>query len=124
MRQVVEVSDIALEGQAKAMVSSVSAPTMPPEEELFPGIVVECSLEGIKKGKKRANALFTEGPIEESVRLYSKCLWLVDAGKVSGAPSLLRSSLHSNRAMAYVKLKKWAEAEEDATKSLSANSKT
>ena len=91
------------------------------EQELLPDIAIECSREGIENGKEKANSLFVSGSIEESVRWYSKCISLLDAGKVAEAPGSLRSVLHSNRAIAYVKLKMWVEAEEDATKSLAAN---
>ena len=76
-------------------------------QDLFPDIAIECSKEGIEKGKEIANALFAKGSVEESVRWFSKCIQLVDAGKVTGVPGTMRSVLHSNRAFAYLKLQKW-----------------
>ena len=121
MMQIVQEGNSEFEGESRALVSWGLATAKSPVEELFPDIAVERSREGIEKGKGKAKSLFASGSIEGSVRWYSKCIFLLDAGKATEAPSSLQSVLHSNRAIAYIKLKMWAEAEEDATKPLIAN---
>merc|ERR1712232_817262 len=93
------------------------------EPEMFPEIVVEHSRQGIEKAKSHANTLFSQGSLEESVRWFSKGVWLVESKRVTDVPSDLQSILHSNRAFAYIKLKKWVEAEEDCSAALALNAK-
>eukprot|EP00927_Polykrikos_kofoidii_P000032 TRINITY_DN10015_c0_g1_i12.p1 TRINITY_DN10015_c0_g1~~TRINITY_DN10015_c0_g1_i12.p1 ORF type:complete len:1536 (+),score=338.32 TRINITY_DN10015_c0_g1_i12:699-5306(+) len=89
--------------------------------ELHPDIEIERSRHGIEKGKDKGNSLFAQGSVAEAVRCFSKCLWLVDGGHVADVPRDLVSILHSNRAFAYVKLQRWAEAEDDCTVALDLN---
>jgi tetratricopeptide (TPR) repeat protein len=93
-----------------------------PTKELLPDIKVELSSKGIEKGKDQGNSLFSKGSTDEAVKWFSKCIWLIEMKKVSDVPSDLHSILHSNRAFAYVKLKKWAEAEEDCSAALAVKS--
>merc|ERR1719201_1833351 len=112
--QIVEASDDESdEAEAKPVAKPAS-----PTKELLPDIKVELSSKGIEKGKDQGNSLFAKGSTDEAVKWFSKCIWLIEMKKVSDVPSDLHSVLHSNRAFAHVKLKKWAEAEEDCSAAL------
>jgi len=89
----------------------------------WPDIAIEHSKAGIEKGKNEANSLFSRGAIEEAVRWFSKCLWLVNSKKVADISTEMHSILHSNRSFAYIKLQRWAEAEDDCMKALFLNEK-
>merc|ERR1712151_1221372 len=110
-------------GDEPAPSKPVSPPGKKSNEELYPDIKVEATKQGIEKGKDKANSLFAQGNLEESVRWFSKCIWLSESKKPSDLSTDLQSILHSNRAFAYVKLKKWAEAAEDCSTALTINAK-
>ena len=57
------------------------------------------------------------------MRWLSKCICLLESGKVAAVPDTMWESLHMHRSFAYAKLKRWAEAEEDADVALSTGSK-
>ena len=78
---------------------------------------------GIEKGKDKANSLFAQGSLTESVRWFSKCIWLMESKKPADVPVDLQSILRSNRAFAYVKLGQWADAETDCSAALTLNGK-
>ncbi|KAL7552566.1 hypothetical protein ACHAWF_015806 [Thalassiosira exigua] len=61
----------------------------------------------------RGNNFFAQGKYEDAVRCYTRCL---DKADVQDLPLVL-----SNRAMAHLKLKRWAQAEADATSALQAD---
>eukprot|EP00972_Heterocapsa_arctica_P060839 8973390-Heterocapsa_arctica.AAC.2 len=84
-----------------------------------PDFEVEHSRQGVEKAKNEGNSLLTKGSLEEAVRWFSKGPWLVDSKMVTDVPSNLHLFLHSNRSLAYIKLKKWAEAEADCSAALS-----
>merc|ERR1740130_1981548 len=90
---------------------------------MHPDINIECSKQGIEKGKDKANSLFAQGSLDEAVRWFSKCIWLVESKKVAGVPADLHSILHSNRSFAYIKLQKWVEAENECSAALTLNPK-
>ena len=58
----------------------------------------------------RGNQHFAKGKYLDAVQCYTRCLGDKDA--------LKSPVVYSNRAMSYVKLKKWSQAEEDATSAL------
>jgi tetratricopeptide (TPR) repeat protein len=93
------------------------------KDEAFPEVKVVQSKAGIEQAKDRGNKLFAEGSIEESIKWFSKCIWLLgnDTKLVKDIPPDLHSILHSNRAFAYLKLKRWQEAEDDSSKALTFN---
>merc|ERR1719327_1692113 len=116
--QIVEASDDESdEAEAKPVTKPAS-----PTKELLPDIKVELSSKGIEKGKDQGNSLFSKGSTDEAVKWFSKCIWLIEMKKVKDVAKDLHSVLHSNRAFAYVKLKKWAEAEEDCSAALAVKS--
>merc|ERR1740129_2472207 len=139
--QIVEASDSESESGDKEPTQAVqgsvksAAPSQPSvqtvaatanvdsQADMFPDISIECSRQGVEKGKDQGNALFAKGSTEESVRWFSKCIWLMDSKRVPDVPSDLRSILHSNRAFAYIKLKNWLGAEEDSSASLALNAR-
>merc|ERR1712224_150948 len=55
------------------------------------------------------------------VQWYTKCLWLIESRNVKDVPDDLHSILHSNRAIANVKLQRWADAEADSCAALALN---
>ena len=71
----------------------------------------------------RATVFFCTSQVNESVRWFSKCIWLITAGQVSGVPNDLHSILYSNRASAKITLESWADVEEDCSTALSLNGK-
>jgi len=79
------------------------------------------SKDGIEKAKNEANKLFSQGKVEEAVRWFSKGIWVAET-HVKDAPADMRSILHSNRSFACIKLKRWAEAEEDCSAAMAINS--
>merc|ERR1712060_705880 len=91
--------------------------------DIFPDIKIEVSRQGIENAKAHANNLFSQGSFEESVRWFSKAVWLVESKQIGDVSADLHSILHSNRAFSYIKLKKWQEAEQDCTKALVLNNK-
>merc|ERR1712086_271781 len=76
---------------------------------------------GISEGEDRGNSLFSEGSFSDSEKWFSKCIWLVEQKHVKHAQPLL-AVLYSNRALVYIKMKKWVEAETDCTSALFINS--
>lgn len=120
--QIVEASDDESEGEAeKAAAAPAAAPAPAAKADPFPDIQVECTVQGIEAAKQQANSLFSKGSLEESARWFSKAIFLAESGRVPGLPSDQHSVLHSNRSFAYVKLQKWAEAEEDSCAALDLN---
>ncbi|CAJ1427260.1 unnamed protein product, partial [Effrenium voratum] len=91
------------------------------QQEPYPDIQLEPTMQGAEKAKQRANELFQKGSLEESARWFSKAIWLLESGKVPGATASLRSVLHSNRAFARSKLQQWTGVEEDCTEALALN---
>lgn len=65
----------------------------------------------ILKYQKRGNKFYTEGNFHEAVKCYTKCLVLNPQSDLA----------YSNRAMSFLKLKEWRNAEDDATSSLRIN---
>merc|ERR1719409_2538225 len=77
------------------------AKTSPKAADPYPDISIDCSKSGIEKGKDKANSLFSQGSVSESVRWFSKCIWLVDTKKPKDVPIDLQSILRSNRAFGH-----------------------
>ncbi|CAK0800777.1 unnamed protein product, partial [Prorocentrum cordatum] len=94
-----------------------------PEQEPSPELRVACSVQGIEETKKQGNSLFAKGSFDDSLRWFSKGIWLASSGRVSNVPSELLSILYANRAFAQIKLQKWAEADSDCSNALSINGK-
>ncbi|CAK0805207.1 unnamed protein product [Prorocentrum cordatum] len=86
-----------------------------------PDLAVELTAEGIEKAKQQGNKLFASGSIEESARWFSQCIWAAESKSVLGLPPDFVSVLRSNRAFAYVKLERWADAEDDSSSALKLN---
>lgn len=111
-------------GKPPAAAKEVGVPSSPssaPPDEMFPDIRIELSAAGIQKAKEQGNVLFAQGSMQESVRWFSKAIWLVTTGRVKDVPEDVRSILHSNRSFAYIRLCKWAEAEADGSAALALN---
>jgi len=114
--EIVEASEDEEEEAARAG-------TADEEAEAFPDVQIERSVDGIIRAKDRGNVLFSEGSIEDSVRWFSKAIWLVEGERVAGVPSDLHSILHSNRSFAHLRLRRWAEAEADCSRALELNAR-
>lgn len=90
--------------------------------DILPDLIIEQTQSGVEKAREHANALFSKGSVEEASRWFSKCLWLIESGQVSGSKEWneeQRTALHSNRAFAYIKLGRFEEAESDCSSTLS-----
>merc|ERR1719183_2368953 len=111
--QIVEASDSESDDAETKKVPKAASP-----KELLPDIKVELTSKGIEKGKDQGNSLFAKGATDDAVKWFSKCIWLIDTKKVKDVTADLHAILHSNRAFAYIKMKKWAEAEGDCSASL------
>ena len=85
---------------------------------MFPEIKVVCTEPGIEAAKNIGNSLYARGSIDEAVSWFSKCLWLIHTKRVADISPKLRGILHSNRALAFLKLEKWTSAEDDGTAAL------
>jgi len=124
--QIVEASDSDEEPAQRTKPASpkkAAEPAKPasPKSEFLPEIQVECTSKGIEKGKDQGNAAFGKGSAEEATKWFSKCLWLIEENRVKGVTSDLQSILHSNRALAYIKLKRCEQAETDCSAALTLN---
>jgi len=86
--------------------------------------VVERTRAGVEAAKERGNDSFSKGSVEEAVAWFSKGLWVLASGHVSDAlgdaswRDSMQAILHSNRAFAYSKLRRWEDAERDSSSSL------
>jgi len=107
----------------KSWPSQSSSKPPPQEAEMFPDISIGNTQSDIEQAKNRANSLFAEGSVSESVRWFSKAIWLVQTKRATGVAADMHSILHSNRAFGYIKLSRWAEAEEDCSVALDLNAK-
>jgi len=86
-------------------------------QEDFPDLHVEASDGGIEVAKSTAKRLFGQGAFRESARFFSKCLSFVRAERIA-LNNVRHSILHSNRALAYIKLRRWTEVVEDCSAAL------
>jgi DnaJ family protein C protein 7 len=62
--------------------------------------------------KKEGNDAFQEGKFDDAINIYTDVL------QIDPQNDVLNSTIYNNRAAAYMKLKKFKEAKEDATKSI------
>jgi len=88
------------------------------EAEPHPELTIRRSLWGLREAKDRADALLSRGSSRESAEWSSKCLWLAKTQIIESVPESLESSLHLNRSLAYLRLERWVEAEEDCQEAL------
>jgi tetratricopeptide (TPR) repeat protein len=115
-----EPDDAKPSSPAAKPTSPAAKPTSPTKDaEPHPSIKIVASKEGIEKAKDLGNSLFSKGSYQECVDTFTKCIWMVDAKKVSDVPNDLLSVLYSNRAFAYIKMQRWADAESSCSSSLS-----
>lgn len=75
-----------------------------------PPVAEAADMESLTKLKNAGNRSFQAGDAVAAVRQFSECL-----AKAPAAEGEFRSILYANRALAYLRLEKWAEAEADAT---------
>mmetsp|Transcript_63543 Transcript_63543/g.125732 ORF Transcript_63543/g.125732 Transcript_63543/m.125732 type:complete len:214 (-) Transcript_63543:71-712(-) len=87
----------------------------------FPFLNIEANRRGLENALEQANNLFSKGSLDESVAWFSKAIWLVQRGLVSGVPVRFRATLHANRALAFLKQQKWLEAKMDCSAALALN---
>eukprot|EP00929_Paragymnodinium_shiwhaense_P099033 TRINITY_DN605_c0_g1_i1.p1 TRINITY_DN605_c0_g1~~TRINITY_DN605_c0_g1_i1.p1 ORF type:complete len:2835 (-),score=990.43 TRINITY_DN605_c0_g1_i1:163-8667(-) len=116
--QIVEESESEDENEAAAPAAAAAVVDKKAAQELYPDLKIECSKEGMEKAKNTANSLYAKGNVEEAIRWFSKCIWLVDNKNPKDVPSDLHCILYSNRSLAYIAAKNWAGAEEDCTAAL------
>eukprot|EP00434_Breviolum_minutum_P000224 symbB.v1.2.000186.t2/scaffold21.1/size436794/5 len=123
--QIVEDSESEDEAPSKPKEEprSTTVPVVQKPQEPFADIQVEHSVAGVQKAKDKGNELFQAGKIEESARWFSKAIWLVESGKVTGAGDSLTGILHSNRAFARLQLQQWSEAASDCDEALKLDQK-
>lgn len=80
-----------------------------------PDLEITCSVKGIEDAKSRGNRIYVDGKLAESERWFTKAIWLYESGKVREVPGDLRCALHTNRALARLKLRRFADAEHDCS---------
>eukprot|EP00933_Yihiella_yeosuensis_P068254 TRINITY_DN7369_c0_g1_i4.p1 TRINITY_DN7369_c0_g1~~TRINITY_DN7369_c0_g1_i4.p1 ORF type:complete len:968 (-),score=280.72 TRINITY_DN7369_c0_g1_i4:521-3040(-) len=106
-----------------AVSSKVSASASDSEiGDPHPEIRVEATKQGVENAKNTANSLFAQGKVAESVKWFTKAIWIVEAKKVDISADL-HSILHSNRSFAHIKERCWSEAEADCSSALKFNCK-
>lgn len=76
---------------------------------------ITCTVAGIEDAKSRGNRLYVDGKLAESERWFTKAIWFYESGKVREVPGDLRCALHTNRALARLKLQRFADAEHDCS---------
>ena len=111
----------AIDGRVDGLPSKDNPAASPIAAEPAPDINMEHISHDVENAKRKANGFFSQGNFEDAVKWFSKGICLVESNKVMYVPSDLHSILHSNRAMAHIKLKSWSEAESDCTAALVVN---
>jgi len=92
------------------------APSSATTPDPCPDLKADCSVEGVDAAKKQGTSCFSSGAIEDSIRWFSKGIWL--AQQLKDVPNTQHSMLYSNRALAHIKMEQWAKAEEDCSQAL------